>query len=138
MSELFNDIVRHRKVNIFSCVILFQVDATIEIFDGIVEVLEVVFTNLFDTKVIDRKVEPGGVVFVVEEAWGVRLLIVAMSAKALFEEFVCKDPGLRKAVHAFANFHVDVIFVDLMLYVVMVNYVLWEKGEWHVHVFEMI
>ena len=70
-----------------------------------------------------------------EEAWGVGLLVVAMFAKSFLEEFVGKDTGLGKAIHAFADFNVDVVLVNLLLQLIMVNDVWWEQGDRHVHVF---
>ncbi len=70
--ELLHYIFRHREVNILLLVVPFKVDAAVEVayavFDnficffakGIVEVLEVVFTNVFDSKVVNSKVEPDG------------------------------------------------------------------------------
>ncbi len=71
--ELLHYIVGHGEVNILLLVVPFKVNATVEVpyavFDnficffakGIVEVLEVVVTDMFDSKVVDSKVEPDGV-----------------------------------------------------------------------------
>ncbi len=44
-----------------------------------------------------------------EEARGVRLCIVAMLGKMLFEQFVGNNANLKEAVHAFTDLHLDVI-----------------------------
>jgi hypothetical protein len=66
--ELLHYIFGHGEVDILLLVVPFKVDAAVEVtyavFDnficffakGIVEVLDVVFTNLFDSKVVDSKV----------------------------------------------------------------------------------
>jgi hypothetical protein len=71
--ELLHDIFGHGEVNILLLVVPFMVDAAGEVAyvvfnnimcffaKGITEVLEVVFTDIFDSKVVDSKVEPDGV-----------------------------------------------------------------------------
>ncbi len=70
--ELLHYIFGHGEVNILLLVVPFKVNAAVEVAyavfgnftcffaKGIVEMLEVVFTNVFDSKVVDSKVEPDG------------------------------------------------------------------------------
>ncbi len=70
--ELLHYIFGHGEVDILLLVVPFKVDATVEVayavFDNficffatvIIEVLEVVFTDVFDSEVADSKVEPDG------------------------------------------------------------------------------
>jgi hypothetical protein len=69
---LFHYIFGHGEFNILLFVVPFRIDATVEVayavFDnficffakGVIEVLEVVFTNVFNSKVVNSKVEPDG------------------------------------------------------------------------------
>ncbi len=68
--QLFHDILGHGKINIAFILIPLEVDAIIEItslvfnnvicffLEGIVKMLEMFLTNVFDPKVIYYKVEP--------------------------------------------------------------------------------
>ena len=70
--DLFHYIFGHGEVDILLLVVPFKVDAAVEVAyavldnficffaKGIVEVLEVVFTDVFDFEVINSKVEPDG------------------------------------------------------------------------------
>ncbi len=88
--------------------------------------LKVVGTDILNAKVINGKVKPDGVCCMAEQAWGVGLFEVAMFAKLFLEKFVGKDTSLGKAIHAFADFDVDVVLVKLLLQLIMVNDV---RGE---------
>ncbi len=68
--ELLHYIFGHGEVDILLLVVLFKVDAAVEVayvvfnnficlfVKGVVDVLEVVFTDVFDSEVVDSKVEP--------------------------------------------------------------------------------
>jgi hypothetical protein len=70
---LLHYIFGHGEVDILLLVVPFKADAAVEVAyavfinficffaKGIVEVLEVVFTDVFDSEVVDSKVEPDGV-----------------------------------------------------------------------------
>ncbi len=75
---------------------------------GVVEVLEIVFPDIFDSEVVDGKIEPERAGFVFPQAWSVGLFVVPMAGKAFLKEFVGEDAGLRETLHSFPNFHVDV------------------------------
>ena len=47
-----------------------------------------------------------------EEAWCVRCRVVAMMEEVGNKTLVCKNASLRKAVHALADFHHDMVVVD--------------------------
>jgi hypothetical protein len=118
--ELLHYIFGHGEVDILILVVPFKVDAAVEVayavfhnficffVRGIIEVLEVVFTNVFDFKVVDSKIEPNGVRVMLPQAGSVGLFMVTMSCKSFLEELVGKNPGLREAIHALLNFHEDV------------------------------
>jgi hypothetical protein len=122
-------------------VIPFQVDTAVEVADailnnlvcflmeGITEVLETVFANIFDTEIIDCKVKPGGPVFVSPEARGMGLLVVAVWGESFLEEFVSKDTGLGESVNLFANFHVDVTIKRFFFEHVVFNVILRDERE---------
>ncbi len=99
---MFQDIFGHREVDVSFVAILFQVDTAVEVADailndlvyflteGVVEVLEIVFADIFDTEVINGKVKPGGLGFVLPEAGSMGLLVVAVAGESFLEEFVGK------------------------------------------------
>jgi hypothetical protein len=55
----------------------------------------------------------------------------------LLKEFVCKskNTSLRQAVHPLTDFHKDKTIYSLVEESIMLNDVLWEEGERHLHIF---
>ncbi len=119
-NQLFEDVFWHREVDVTLIIIPLEVDATVEVADavlnnfvgfrpqGVVEVLESVFLDIFDSKVVNGEIEPERAGFVFPQAWSVGLFVVPVVGEAFLKEFVGKDAGLRETVHSFLNFHVDV------------------------------
>ncbi len=57
--------------------------------------LEVVFANVLDTKVVYCKVESDRAGFVLEETGCVQVLVVAVNGEAFLEKFVGQNAGDR-------------------------------------------
>ena len=65
------------------------------------------FTNVFDAKVINHKGELNGAPFVGPQPRDQLALVVAMGIEGFFKEFIGKEPRLQKSVHAESNEDID-------------------------------
>jgi hypothetical protein len=85
------------------------------------KVFGVFAANIFDAKVVDNKAEGDRVGGMMEEARSVFGRTVPKGDKMFDKAVVCKDSGLRGAVHAFANLGHDRAVVDEGFEVVLVH-----------------
>ena len=118
--QLLVHICWHGEVNKTLVVVPVEVYAAIEVAgavfnnlvglcsESIVQVLEVVFSNVLDAKVVNGKIEPDRAVVVLPESGSVWLFEISVACKAFFEEFVGKDACLWETVHPFPNLDVDI------------------------------
>jgi hypothetical protein len=74
--------------------------------------LGIVFANILDTEVVDNETENDRSCDVLEESRGVVALVIAVSGEEWNECVVCKTAGLWEAIHAAANFHIDIAIMD--------------------------
>jgi hypothetical protein len=72
---------------------------------------DVVFIDVFDSKIVNNKGETDGPPIVSLEIWGEVALTVSYDNQPFFEEFLCNDSCLGEPVHALANLteHVPVL-----------------------------
>jgi hypothetical protein len=63
------------------------------------------------------------------------LFKVSVFGKELLEKLVSQDASLWETIHPLANLHVDVTIKCFVKEAVVINDVLWEKRERHVHIF---
>jgi hypothetical protein len=145
--QLFHDILGHGQINVAFIIIPLEVDATIEntgsIFnnvicffsEGLVKMVKMFLTHVFDPEVIYCKVEPYWMGFVLTLTGSLWLFKVSVFGKALLEKLVGQDASLWETIHSLANLHVDVTIKCFVKVAVVVDDVLWEKRERHFHVF---
>ena len=88
--------------------------------------LGVVFSDVFYSKVVDDEGESDGSRSVSKEAGSVGSGDVAVGAEVLGKALIGEDAGLRKAVHAFADFGHDVVVVDEGSQLVLLHDVRWD------------
>jgi hypothetical protein len=77
--------------------------------------------NIFDAKVVDNKAEGDRAGGMMEEAGSVFGRTVAKGGNMFDKAVVCKDSGLREAVHAFTNLDHDRAVVDEGFEIVLVH-----------------
>jgi hypothetical protein len=84
------------------------------LFENSVEMQDVIFSNVFDSKVVNDEREIYGVPFVFLIAWCKFALCVACLLELFFEEFLCNDACLRESVHSllYLTVHVSIV-IDL-------------------------
>jgi len=75
--------------------------------ENIKEVIEVFYSNIFYSKVINNEAELDGTPFVAPEARGGFHLVVTFNKKARSEEIIGKDASLGQTITTLANFVVD-------------------------------
>ncbi len=76
---------------------------------------DVVFIDVFDSKIVNNKGETDGPPIVSLETWGKLALMVSCDNQPFFEELLCNNSCLGGPVHASANLteHVPVL-VDFL------------------------
>ncbi len=80
------------------------------LFQGSFEVVHVLHLGHFYSKIIEDEAENDAAPDVTPEARSVLALVIYFFGKALLEELVGEDAGLREAVHSFTDFDVDPSF----------------------------
>ncbi len=86
------------------------------------------FTDVFDAKIVHNQGEPYGSPFMSEEAWRVLHFVVPMYLQTLLEEFVGQSARLGKAINASDDPHVDVTIFDFAFQVVFSDEVVGDEG----------
>ena len=93
--------------------------------------------DVFDAEVVDDKGEGDGACDVSEETGSVFGGDVALGGEMFLEAMVGKDASLWKAIHAFADFHLDHVVVDEVGQLVLEHDVGRDVFDWNPHVFEL-
>lgn len=144
---LFFDVLGHGNVNVFGCVVPFDGECTVqracpvsgdsvEFCKCVEEVIDVLFANIPDAKVINNKGEYDVAHAVVPKTWIAWCGVVVMTGYMFGQPSVGNDFSLLEAVHAFADFDVDPsIWRDNIAQVVLVDDLLGNGGDVEVHVF---
>ena len=96
------------------------------------------FTNIFDSKIIDDKAECDCMGNVFPWSEGVGYFIVSLWGDLLLEVLVREATCLRQAVNATSDFQINETICLFIIQVVLVNDVLGEHLEGHSHVFASI
>ncbi len=98
--------------------------------------VNVVLVDVFDTKVINNEGKADGAPCMCPISRGDLALTVSGDEEAFLEEFLCKNAGLGKAVHATLDFAKNVaIGIDDVLEVVFFDDVFGKQVELHSEVF---
>ena len=108
----------HVNVNIYLSIVSFEVDSAVEfaflvdsdiivVFDGIDEVIGIVFREVFDTKVVYIYGEGVFACLVVPDVWCVLHGVIPIGGDFIDELFECDDSGLFEAAHSAADFKLD-------------------------------
>jgi hypothetical protein len=95
--------------------------ALIIFLDRLQEVLGVLLTGVFDSKVVDDQRERNGTPLVLPQTGSGLALRIAMFLQSFGEEFLCYDPRLGESVHALADLavHVSIRGCDVAQFVVL-------------------
>ena len=97
---------------------------------------DVIFVDVFDSKVIDDKGEADGTPSVHPETWSELALVVSCNNQSFFEEFLCNNSCLGGSRHATVHFAELVpIVVDLVKEIEFFNDVLGEEADLHSELF---
>lgn len=102
------------------------------------EVVSMLFTNSFDTKIVDNKGEKDGASFVSPETGGVTGRFVSILSEVLDKAFVRNLSGLGETVHAFADFNEDMSIVDKAGQLVLFHDASRNGPDGDAHVFVMV
>ena len=106
--KVFN-VLWHTDATVTICIVPFDVDTgklvpyhveldSMKFIENIKEVIEVFYSDIFYSKVINNEAELDGMPFVVPEAMGGFSFIVTFSKKVGSEEIVGQNAGLGKAI----------------------------------------
>jgi hypothetical protein len=110
----------------------------VERLQGLDEVVCVAFAHVFHSEIIDYEGEGHRAADVLPQAGGVRHLEVAGGDKTLLEELVGQGSRLGEAIDCLADFDVHEAILRAAGKVVLVNDVLGELVQGHLHVLETI
>jgi hypothetical protein len=122
LQELCFDIPRHGNQYCTSVVIPFQLDAAVQVpspilskfvffFQALNEVLRVLLTDIFYSKVINYTCECDGSPFMSLQSLSVAALVIAVEGKPCLEEFVCKYSSLWETPNCTLQASVYLAFV---------------------------
>ena len=139
------DIAGHGEIDGAGGVVPFEVETAVEgalpvggggVFgvESVDEMLGMLGTNVLDAEVVDDKSEGDGPSGVAEETRCVSSGGVAVKGEVFLEAVVCKDAGLGKAVHAFADLNHDLVVVDEVGEFVLFHDVGGDVLHWDPHV----
>jgi len=112
------NVPRHTDATASICIVPFDVDTSelvpchvvldsMKFLENIKEVIEVFYSNIFYSKVINNEEELDGTPFVVPEARGGFHFIVTFNKKVGSEKIIGQDAGLGQTIATLANFEVD-------------------------------
>jgi hypothetical protein len=129
---LLDDVPRHGYVERSLVVIPFELNPAVEIavpiygefiffLDARNEVVNVLLTFIFYTKIINNQREGDGPVGVIQKTGGLFTLEVSIWSEEFLEELVCKDAGLGEAPHCSLHFQIYVPIKDLVCQHVLLN-----------------
>ena len=61
--------------------------------------VNVIFIDIFDAKIVDHQCEQDGSCFVMPQSWGMCTFVIPKGRKFAVEVFVCQNAGLWQAPH---------------------------------------
>lgn len=98
----------------------------------------IVFSKVFNTKIINGECELHWPCGVLPWARCVGHFVVSCWAQALAEELVREYASLWEAIDGFADFEVDESIFDMIHQFILIIGCLWENIDWHFHVFKTV
>jgi hypothetical protein len=107
------------------------------VLEQIKEIVEVFYTNVFDTKVVKEQAKLNRTPFVAPKSWHGGSFIEAFSNKVQSKKIVGKDVGLRKTITALANFEVNPTITITTQEVVFKDEFLWGIGNLDTDIFKI-
>jgi len=146
--ESLGDVVGHREIHGAINIIPSESDTKIQIagpisgdlifgLEGIAKMFGMFATNVFDTKIINDEAKGNRACNMAEQTRGVFCLNVTMLGKVGNKLVVGNSASLGEAIHAAADFNVDVIIVDKGRQVVVIKNGLGDIADVDPHVLIM-
>ncbi len=143
---MFDDVVGHLDVEGLFVIIPIQFDATVEVAQPILgksifcfnhcnQMVHVLLTLVFHTKIIDNEGGGDGMHNVFPETQGILAFIITMGGETLANELVGKDASLWQSLDGFSHLEVDVASNDLLLEVTFGDDSGQEQTYEHLHIF---
>ncbi len=130
--ESIFDVLWHREMHLLARVIPLNGESTVSFsfffdraliifLDCLQEVLGVLFSDVFDSKIVDDQGERNGMPLVLPQTRSCFALRIAMFLQSFGEEFLCDDPRLGEPVHALADLavHESIRGCDIAQFVVL-------------------
>jgi hypothetical protein len=147
--QLFDDVARHQDIEGSFVVIPIQFDAAVVVtctilgkgiycFNRCNQMVNILLTLVYHSKIVNNKVEDDGAHHVFPEAWGILAFVITVGGETLAKELVGKDASLRQFPDGFSHLEVDVASNDLLLEVVLGNDLRWKQTDGHLHVFVLV